>query len=715
MGDGRHNDDHTTSKEMPSESSSKSANGLNTAAATEALQDRGFVFTIPMSLPTPNDLRFHYEWTKFTEAACGLAGDPPSPQDRAEVATVASVDEAEALLLEVFTAKYAREAHFRKALFTALLKSLGPLISTGRLHASGVPRHTKASASVESRTLVLLEGSCAGFAMDLSREKLKFKSSYGMGQGSAPDITYVIDANGVVDTMAAVELKLHDTSCKEFVPKQILDPAKDHSPVAQALIYTQDTWHSLARRGFIPEDQLPDHAHYAALTVLPAAVQAVVPNDSISLPIVGVAAVRKSAADDAEKQLKDENATGPLRSQSRYSDGTWGNIQIFPPAGATNEVVQRSYLQAIAVFVKTMRVGLTFAKNLLRKKGGGAVTLCCSRPRSDLRLVASPIPTGRRKAVGELTITQGELYTYIRLDKDISVADWVEEVLCERVLLFGEPKQSKMSDCLVKISCATVHNALIMLDQNLSALEVLSADSAEMKTLRKRIGIALLACIMISEGCLMIVMKNLEPPPQDERFQFTGFSSPQHRWLAFGDLVKDVLLPMTNAGIVHTDICFDPLTGDICNVISYNAGLVHKLTVIDFESLLCYRRNAIKSKGQSYAISPQLVATTGGSIYEYLFWQVLWVAYGWWSQMNRLKFVLSNELVVDFFRPDGPPLTSFRMRFSGEDMNNLETCYEQIRSKGSMNDKIVTTLNILSSFDWQLLKVSSRSGDLGRK
>jgi hypothetical protein len=328
------------------------------------------------------------------------------------------------------------------------------------------------------------------------------------------------------------------------------------------------------------------------------------------------------------------------------------------------------------------------------------VTLCCSHPRSNLQLKASPIPTGQDKVAGELTITQGELYTYGWLDKDISLGNWAKEVPCRRFLLFGEP-QSRMSDCLVKISCATVHNSLVVPELNWYALDRLfSFDSAEMRTLRKRIGVALLACIMISEGCLMVVMKNLEPPPlNDDRFRFTGFSSPHDCWNAFCELVKEVLLPMANGGIVHVDVRFHPLTRDIRNVVSYDTGLgSRKLMVIDFESLLCYKINAKKSTEQTYAISPKQIAEAKGSIHAFLFWQVLWVAYGWWSKMTDVDLVISSDFFVDFFSPDGPPLASFGAMLSVEDMKNLQIWWDKGRSNTgsrSMSDEIKKTLIIL--------------------
>jgi hypothetical protein len=329
---------------MPSESSSKSANGSNTFAAAEALKDRGFVFTIPKSLPIPRELQFHVEWVKFAEAARGVSRSRDS---------AVTVLEAKKLFMEVFTAKYAKEDHFRKALFAALENSLGQLIdsdsgATGvarKQHASGAPLHpSKKTTSVAARTHFQLRGSCVGFYIVVPRDKLKFSKSYGMGQGSEPDITCVmIDAGGVVDTLAAVELKLHDTSCKEFVPKRSLDLSKDHAPVGQALIYTQDTWHAIARRGGIsPEDA-------ASTTLLDVVI-----NDSISLPVVGLAAIRKSKQEDAEKQHKAEDCTGrlccfensleipkKLGEEFRY---TLRRFVKFPPAGASDDVVERSYL-----------------------------------------------------------------------------------------------------------------------------------------------------------------------------------------------------------------------------------------------------------------------------------------------------------------------------------------------------------------------------------
>jgi hypothetical protein len=71
--------------------------------------------------------------------------------------------------------------------------------------------------------------------------------------------------------------------------------------VGQALVYTQDTWHSMARRGgHNPDD--------AASTTLPD----VVFNGSVSLPIVTLAAIKKSKAVKAAQKRRDEDGSGRL-------------------------------------------------------------------------------------------------------------------------------------------------------------------------------------------------------------------------------------------------------------------------------------------------------------------------------------------------------------------------------------------------------------------
>jgi hypothetical protein len=377
----------------------------------------------------------------------------------------------------------------------------------------------------------------------------------------------------------------------------------------------------------------------------------------------------------------------------------------FPPANASEDEVVRAHTQAIAVFVKTLRIGLTFAKNLLalESEGKGAVTLCCSRPPSDLRLVASPIPTGLGTKAGELTVSQGELYDYVGLDEDIRLTEWISSVPCIRALVFGE-SQSKMSDCLVKISCLTVHDALVQQKDNWTALERLSADTPKLSILKKRMAVALLACIRVSNVCLMTVMKYLpQPPPEDISCRCTGFPTEYDRWLAFRELTQEVLIPLADVGIIHCDIRFDPNSGNICNVVSYehtvqDAGpRCRKLMVIDFESLIEYISATNETVEEYCAISPKEVEGKGGrSTYAFLFWQVLWVAYGWWSQMEKVKLATSNAFLIDFFSPEGPPLTTFTEMLGANDVNDLESCWERVLSgNGAMNDEINTTLNIL--------------------
>jgi hypothetical protein len=302
----------------------------------------------------------------------------------------------------------------------------------------------------------------------------------------------------------------------------------------------------------------------------------------------------------------------------------------FPPQNADEADVL--YGQALAVFIKTLRIGLTNAKSLQDKKDKNefATSLCCSPPREGLRIISSPIPHARPT---ELKISQGELFAFDGVDG--SVEEWIKKLWKDGteenedeededekddeedekkeetgVLLF-DGSFAAGDDCIVKISCISVHKYLVSAGDSWAALTRIKEKGSA--RLRSEISKVLLACTYFSTGCLVTVMKNL------------GVSNEPLEWAAFSKLARSVLLPMAKAGVVHTDIRFDPAKGRFVNLMVDQNDQSRELRLIDFESLVILGDADGEQITQDYAISvPSLV---GMSAYGFVHWQVLWVAY----------------------------------------------------------------------------------------
>jgi hypothetical protein len=307
----------------------------------------------------------------------------------------------------------------------------------------------------------------------------------------------------------------------------------------------------------------------------------------------------------------------------------------FPPQNADLEA-DVLYGQALAVFIKTLRIGLTNAKALQdnKDKNEFATSLCCSPPREGLRIISSPIPHARPT---ELKISQGELFAFDGVDG--SVEEWIkklwkdgmEEIKDEEdedeeekdeeeeedekkeyrgVLLF-DGSFAAGDDCIVKISCISVHKYLVSAQDSWAALTRIKEEGTA--RLRSEISKVLLARTYVSTSCLVTVTKNL------------GVSNEPLEWAAFSKLARSVLLPMAKVGVVHTDIRFDPAKGRFGNLMVDQKDQSRELRLIDFESLVILGGIDGEQITQDYAISvPSLI---GMSAYTFVHWQVLWVAY----------------------------------------------------------------------------------------
>jgi hypothetical protein len=332
--------------------------------------------------------------------------------------------------------------------------------------------------------------------------------------------------------------------------------------------------------------------------------------------------------------------------------------------------------QAIAVYLDTMTTGLYHAHDIAQRHIGSFVrplSLCCSSPIQHLELLASPIPGAA--SVEGIVINQGELFRCI--NHDVLVHEWVAKLGSwsrQNVVdsyCFVDTSYS-MGKCLVKISFRTVHNTLIPIEECYEALSSLarhieSGDLAERNVGRdlpkhneggdlvdhieggvrrsKTCGV-LLAFALISKLCLVTIMEDLSSSfgaipsgdTTDERYW---------QWRAFCRLVHEVFIPLADINIVHTDIRCVPkssTTGksSIYNILLSGAGPETELRLIDYDSLVVLGIS-LKTSRLKYAVSPSCLHDFANrSSVEFLFWQVLWMAFVWSPASD-------DCLDVDFF------------------------------------------------------------------
>jgi hypothetical protein len=286
-----------------------------------------------------------------------------------------------------------------------------------------------------------------------------------------------------------------------------------------------------------------------------------------------------------------------------------------------------NYQQAVAIYLSTMKEGLEHA--IAIRVIQNPRSLCCQEPPNHFHLLASPIPFARQTSA--FSIHQGELY---RVTAYVSFIDWIRSAQGEGYCLNGH--DLGMKDCLVKISCVTVHNTLIPLSNSWNALKSL-ANAKE----RRAVCNVLLACGFIRERCLVTVMKDLS----SDELNFLPLSLQNFRertrvWSAFSELVRNVLLPLANLGIVHHDLRCVPDGSSgfrIFNILgkSHKNGTI-ELRLIDYDSLALFTGDPSLPL-QPHAVSSPVFVGLCESPYVFLFWQVLWMAYVLWHPRQGRK------------------------------------------------------------------------------
>jgi hypothetical protein len=630
-------DTNNTTPPMSSTQTTLVASPSAKEAAAATLTSRQFLFDKPNSLQPQPILTFANEWDEFKSVVQTITGRQRSQAGEAEAVLQ--------IFMQVMNRAYTAESEFKNALFDALHESLAGFCEAKQATTKNAPASSKPPKGSKTMSVKLVGseafkkeagGATIGFQFGTQRP---FCASYGLAKGGLPDFACVVfRGDRIVDTTAIVELKLGDTTCADFTGS--LDLANSHAPLTQGILHVLDVWHCLARRGVKLE------------------------NDDNSLPVVVLAARRGKAETDRLCCME-----AHLVIPGELGDGFFYRIDRcvkFPARnGGTGEDLFE-YTLALAVFIKTLTTGLKYALELTTSsKNNGPVTLCCTSPIPGLELVASPIPGAKQSA--QFTVTQGELYKF--KGACTSVDDWFEKRRIRRMnkLFFAE---TPVDRSIVKVSFVSVHGALVPVDDSWTALRILHAEGG--KDLKANMANTLLACALVSKGCLVLVMKDLSASS-------IHVSSSRDVWIAFQNLLKDFLIPMACLGIVHTDIRFNPTTKNrvMCNLL--HCRLTKRLALIDFESLAVFKERS-DIKGQNYAISVVDIGNAN-SPFLFVFWQVLWAAYVWTSDQVQ-ELVFAGDFVRALFSKSNDAsqsnLSVFKERIGN--LNTLEDCLNRIKS-----------------------------------
>jgi hypothetical protein len=673
-------------------SSSQTASASNKESVAAVLTSRGFKwrsFDIEKVQHDSRNVSFGHEWNQFASLVAAMTRNAVG-----DISPLAASDAWTNHFQKVMENPdnsgkpgklHGTEKMFKNSLFEALRGSL-----TGFIYPM---------KSDESNTnLIMLQctGMNVGFGREINREKLGFNKEYGLSKKSQPDLGCFVfgtkkresPGSNITsefhDMTAVVELKLESSSCRSFavyndneetveevtiteemnkkkIPKQkakkIQPPDFEvaHSPMGQAIFYSMDVWHCLARRG-------------VRVT---------------SVPVVLLAG--KSEPEDQDRiccleahiQIPEYCGRKFVYSVDRIVsfDGTMG-LEVKESVSPEMAVLCRNTRnkRAIAIVIRTMRNGLELAMQISKNQEDSdaaypPLSLFCRqllKSSVSTPLIASPIPDANYFQGCSLRVRQGELFQITNPTKKdfsgLSNLQWYIKV------------GVKLPDhCLVKVSCAAVHNMSVSNFFCDKALEKLHGASASLKEELSKVLLGF--CYIGRSLSLLTILKDL-------RVEEKKFKKLEHHkmyqegklfslWSAFCVLVRTLLLPMANVKVVHLDIRSDAeVTHNILvyeNQRSVNGHpALFELYLIDFDSVVF--AGSTSGTRQIYGIYWEDLENTDNerettdakhentyaerkntdvesensddenmdddtdleAAHRYLFWQVLWIAYTWY-------------------------------------------------------------------------------------
>jgi hypothetical protein len=505
-----------------------------------------------------------------------------------------------------------------------------------------------------------------GFTTELNRQSQGFPAKYGWGERSRSDLACIVSSTRRkgIDTVAVVELKVQNKSCETLEAKSIPSLKDRHAPLSQALFYTMDSWHCVARRGAVSGTR-DIGGTFAAL------------------PVVVLAAKK-----EGETELP--NRLCCMQASLKIPEHLGGMFRCeiercikFPSDG---KELKNSYMQAISVFVRTMCFGLRVALEMQNKSS--PTTLCCFPSPPNLSLVACPVPSANDVDT-RFKITQGELHAVT--GKSVELGPWIRGL--KGSFAFFTDDASTMDDCIVKVSCKTVHDYFVFPGDSWDAISHLSHYGSH--SLKAEMAKVLLAGAK-KGPCIALAMKDLSKS-QGTSSKQKKFGTRFERWQAFSRLVQKVLLPMADENVVHTDVRFSPKDWKICNVLSFWDVTLNsrEFALIDFESLVVYNEGG--DEKQEYAISLGHLGSSG-TAYLFLFWQVLWVAYGWWETSVKVD---ASIFVENFFNV--AYLVSVKAKIGSARTKLLEKCKDTLSRDGVKPETASKTFQDILSYLESLL------------
>jgi hypothetical protein len=540
---------------------------------------------------------------------------------------------------------------FKLALFNSLRSCLN-----GLCEESGDP------------SLIRLTGSTVGFAMDVEiTNDLGFPHGFALSTGGSIDHACMVfqlaqdqgnKKTKAGDMTAAVDVNTMYTTCMPYSNQEMLDFEDEHASLGQGIRHAMGVHHCLAKRGVVAD------------------------------PIPVIVLAGKVTQQDRPMGLR--CVQGSIRIPEKLGDVFRFTVDRCVAFSQDTDKL------AVALYLKSMRFGLINARAVNDPLGEDRVSLCCRTSPTHLKLLSSPIPDTILTSGGIMEVSQGELFTLEETtDKLLQTlqSDFTDQFefaeFPDSTTLFIEPGSERVN-CLVKVHCVSVHNATFSPEASWSVLRRLASGNNKLK---QEISKVLLASMSIRPRWHVTVMRNLSRQvPSFHPLSHERFPRGPTLWAAFAELVENVLLPLADITIVHTDIRFSSKHNTTYNILgSSNASGTVDLRLIDLESLVNCDATLVSAMPHRYAVSPGHFLSV--CPHEFVFWQVLWMAYVW--SPNQGIGIVKAGVFIDKLFSDDSECANFKGWVGWAGMRSLY----HLRRMASSNDANATrqALRILLS------------------
>ena len=513
-----------------------------------------------------------------------------------------------------------------------------------------------------SRDIIVLKGSewvvgdgttyAIGFSRQVTSEKLCIPLNFGCAKSSRHDHSCVLLTKGqtdgafsVIETSANIELKTKPNSCRlekmvqitSSMPNEYMMPdlcGRDGA-LGQSIAYTlSDVWTCLARKGMTTETgETPQSVPFGLIA---CGLEPKKPKQKQKKK-------KNPSTRDTKKMKKDLNETRWALGNVNIPDACGGLFKYQIKSFGSFEESKASH--ALAAYLSVMTEGIKFLMSLRERQTfepyplSGRQLKFGAQSLEQLQYRKSPFTERKWGAV----ISQGEFWDGSMSRQDLRTL--LNELGDDDDFVVFQDDQSSHDElrALVKVSSRPVFNTLVLPQDAFKALRKIKKYQARIQQ-TLAISRVLVAVWNQDENGLVAIMHDISTTHSDLRpgnllESDSSSVSLAQLWAHFQELVREQLIPLASAGIIHPDIRagYDWTA----NIMARTDG--SDMLLIDFESLVLASAHNFSGSDKH---GRYLSVPSRGNAFSFVCLQCIVVAVAWSQGHKHVEADKSKQPVV---------------------------------------------------------------------